>query len=538
MSFAHFGLPVTMAGMIALAGIVYLLQRLRPERRVLRLPTAALWAQAMRDTPARVLGGRFRYWLAYLLILTITLLLWLAASHPQVDPAAAGGRMQIFYLDNSAALTGGSDLARARRALLADVRATPADRRQVVLGDAIGTRLLAAGESVSLLSRRLDMVSAQARPSTFASWLTRVGRGQAGIRYYGSWGVARSAVAEARPTVPLRYGYLADPVPDNRGITALGVTPAASGRVGKADALVTVLAAHGPAPTASALRWTMDGRGFTPARVETLGDGRFVARDVDATGGTLGVALARGDGFAADDQARLRLADRRPLRVALLDGTPLVIRAVVAADPALAVVPGGQAQVVVGSAQGVRGVDRPALILTDPTTQAQAFLFAGPGEADRGGVAPRLATLGLAQLDAAALADALHRPIGVDARDAGRRSVALWADILRPTSPFVESPVMPVFISRSLQWLGGREHWTSFAKAGVPPDPPLASRAEGPVSLTDRATTLAVADMSPRPATPPLGGACPPDGPFLLLLVVAGLLLGVEWWLVQRRVMA
>lgn len=518
MSFTSFGWPATVAGMIALAGIVFLLQRLRAERRVLRLPTAGLWAQAMRDTPSRVLGGRFRYWLTYLLILAIAVLLWLAAAHPQARPGAGDGRMQRFYLDNSALMTGGDDLAQAKRALLADVRAAPANRREVVLGDAVGTRLLAAGESVSLLSRRLDKVKAEARPSTFGTWLTQAKRGKARIRYYGAWG----AVRDVHPAA-LHYGYLAPPVPDNRGIVALGVTPAASGRVGKADALVTVAAAHGPAPTASELRWAMDGRGFTPARIEALGGGRFIARDLDATGALLSVALARGDGFAADDSAWVRLADRRPLRVALLDGTPSAVRTVVAADPSLAMVSADRAQVVVGSARAVQSIDRPALILSDPATQPRAFMFAGPGEADRGGLAGRLDSLGLTGIDAGALADALHRPIGVDARNGRQRSVAFWAGIVGPASPFTRSPVMPIFISRSLQWLGGREGGASFDKA------------EG---LTDRATTLAAADASPRPTVESPGGAWPPDMPFILLLLVAGSLLGVEWWLVQRRVIA
>lgn len=519
MSFASFGWPATVAGMIALAGIVFLLQRLRAERRVLRLPTAGLWAQAMRDTPSRVLGGRFRYWLTYLLILAIAVLLWLAVAHPQARPGEGDWRMQLFYLDNSALMTGGDDLAQAKRALLADVRETAVDRREVVLGDAVGTRLLAAGESVSLLSRRLDLVTGEARPSSFGAWLTRAGRGKASIRYYGAWG----AVRDVRPVAALRYGYFAPPVPDNRGIVALGVTPAASGRVGKADALVTVAAAHGPAPTASELRWAMDGRGFTPARIEALGGGRFVARDLDATGALLSVALARGDGFAADDSAQVRLADRRPLRVALLDGTPPAVRTVVAADPSLAVVSADQAHVVVGSARAVRSIDRPALILSDPATQPQAFMFAGPGEADRGELAGQLDSLGLTGIDAGALADTLHRPIGVDARNGRQRLVALWAEIVGPASPFTQSPVMPIFVSRSLQWLGGREGGASLDKA------------EG---LTDRATTLAVADASPRLAVESPGGAWPPDMPFVLLLLVAGSLLGVEWWLVQRRVIA
>ncbi|MDQ1155844.1 hypothetical protein QE385_000171 [Sphingomonas sp. SORGH_AS 950] len=530
MSFTQFGWPLTLAGMITLAGIVFLLQRLRAQRRVLRLPTAALWAQALRDTPVRVLGGRFRYWLAYLLVLAIALLLWFAAAHPQVASATSGGGLQRFYLDNSALMTGGGDLARAKRALLADVRTTPADRREVILGDAVGTRLLVPGESVSLLSRRLDMVSAEIRPSTFATWAATADA--ATVHYYGAWGAARAAPHSAR----LRYGYLANPVPDNRGIVALGVTPAASGQVGKADLLVTVAAADRPLPTAAGLRWTENGRRITPSRVEALGDGRFLARDMNAAGEAVGVALAQGDGFAADDKAAIRVADRRPIKVALLDGTPPAVRAAVTADPSLTVVPAAEAQVVVGNPVAVRVAGRPGLMLSDAS--AQTFTFAGPDESQRGPLAARLDALGLAQLDAGALADALHRPVGVDVRDARQRRITAWRTIFAPASPFVQSPAMPVFVSRSIHWLGQRQPWRSFAQAGDSGDPltvPM-EKSEATVSLTDRATTLAVADTSAHPAVANSAGIWPSDLPFLLLLLAAGVLLGIEWWLVQRRV--
>lgn len=529
MSFTQFGWPVTLAGMVALAGIVFLLQRLRARRRVLRLPTAGLWAQAMRDAPVRVLGGRFRYWLAYLLILAIALLLWIAAAHPQWSPTPADGGMQRFYLDNSALMTAGGDLAAAKRALLADVRATPADRREVILGDAVGTRLLAPGESVSLLSRRLDMVSAEPRPSDFRTWMQ--GASRATVRYYGAWGAARAVPRSAA----LRYGYLANPVPGNRGIVALGVTPAASGQIGKADLLVTVAAADAPAPTMADLGWTVDGRGFTPARIEALGGGRYIARDIDAAGGVVGVTLRRGDGFTADDQATIRVPDRRPIGIALLDGTPPAIRAAVAADPSLRVVPVAKARLVVGDAHSTEGARRPALVLSNAA--AQAFTFAGPGEAERGAVATRLDTLGLAQLDAGALADALRRPVGVDVRDAPQRRVTAWRAMFAPPSPFIQSPAMPIFVSRSLHWLAGRQPWRSVAQAAADNDPLAAptGKNEIPPSLTDRATTLAAADTSVRPAVTHGGGAWSSDLPFLLLLLTAGALLGVEWWLVQRR---
>ncbi|MEH3036628.1 MAG: hypothetical protein PGN23_09115 [Sphingomonas adhaesiva] len=528
MTFTQFGWPAALAGAVALAGLLYWLQRLRARRRVVALPTAMLWMQAARAAPVRVLGGRFRYWLAYLLTLAIALLLWFAAAHPQV--AATEGGFRRFYLDSSAVLSGGDDLARAKRALLADVRATPAARREVFSAEG---RLLAPGESASLLSGRLDRVTAAARPSTFADWQARH-RDGIETRYYGAWAAARDVPGRTA----LSYGYLADPVPGNRGIVALGVSPAASGAWRDADVLVTLAAAGAARATAADLRWTLDGAAFAPGEVTALGGGRYVLRDVAATGAVLRATLDSGDGFPADDVAAVRLPDRRPLRVALLAGTPGAVRAAVQANDSFAVVPVTRAQVVVGNAQAVGGSERPALILT-PAGADATFVFAGPGEAENGDLADRLDELGLAQVDAGALATALDRPIGVDVRDAPRRSIAVWGALFDPAAPFARGAAMPAFVAQGLHWLGRSDGWRPYAKAGAPlPDQSALYGLAGaprtddtPTSLIDRATTRAVADAGAQPAVTGVAGRLPPDLPFLLLLVAAGLLLGAEWWL-------
>ncbi|PVX29343.1 hypothetical protein [Sphingomonas pokkalii] len=556
MSFATFGLAGTIAGALALVALLYLLQRLRARRRVVHLPAAALWAQAMREAPARALGGRFRHWLAFALIVAIALALWLAAAHPQAAPAETGASRR-FYLDNSALLAPAGELARAKRALLADVRATPAQRRAVFLGDAAGTRLLAPGESDSLLARRLDLVTAEARPSGFGAWLRRTGESGPGdtIRYYGGWPVLRDATPAAPRGTAVQPGYLARAVPDNRGIVALGATPARSGMAGRADILVAVAAARGESPSPSALRWTLDGKPFAPTSVENAGGGQYLVRNVAATGQVLQVTLAGNDGFPQDDAAALRLPDRTPLRVALLGGTPDVVRAAIAADGGLTIVPAASAQVAIGDAGATGSLALPALVFTDPARQGRAFAFAEPDNAAKGALADRLDELGLAQVDASAIADALGKPIGVDITQGARRRVGVWRALFAPDSPFALDAAMPIFLAQSLRWLGNADGWRPYAKAGAPiPDQSrlyglpdragadllgVATRIDAaPVALTDRAVTLAAADTSARPAVAPEGGALPADLPFVLLVLAAGLLLAAEWWLLQRGLIA
>ncbi len=555
------------AGIPLLAAGLYLLQRLRSERRFVAFAAASLWARMPRATPHRVLGGRFRYWLAYLLSLAILLLLWLAVADPVGAPPEASAA-RVFYLDTSAVLTDGK-LAGARRALIADVRATPAERRMVVLGDAMATPLLAPGESVSLLSARLDGVDADARPSNFDGWLRdRAARQPSGqpltVRYYGGWGAARGTGAALPRNVRLDFGYLTPPVPDNRGIVALGVTPAASGQWRKADVLVTVASPGARAAVPGDVAVTLDGRAVTPSIVP-LGGGRFVLPGIDADGSTLTVALRRGDGFTADDSASLRLPARAPIKVGFTQGVPAAIRQVAALDDAIAVTDLADATVVVRRAGEQTGDDRPALELSTPGQRASAFVFAEPQDRARGDLSGRLAEFGLDQIDAAALADRLRRPVGIELEAAPVRSIAVWSALFDPAGSFARSAAMPLFVSQALRWLADEPDWTPYAKAGAPlPDPTAltgwsGTPVESPgalggriqlggagtarvgdrdiaVALTDRATTDAVR-LQPGDgvaASPRATGLVPPNAIFVAIGLAALLLLGLEWVAYRR----
>ncbi len=518
-------------GALALAGLLWLLQRLRAQPRVVRRATALLWAIAVREAPLTVRGRRFRYWLAYLLALAIALLLWLAAAQPQLT--GSGGGIRVFYLDLTAGLVRSDAAAAAKRALIADVRAVPAASRAVYLGDGdadgrFATLLLAPGENASLLAGRLAELAPLPQPSRFRAWLARQAKALP-VRYYGDWPSARGTAAS--------FGYLAPAVRSNRGIVALGTAPAASGRWDVADVRV----ATEPADAAATLAWTLDGRRFAPARVERDADGGRVLRDVPAAGGALRVRLMPGDGFPADDAATLRLPDRRPVRVAVAADVPASVRAAIAADDALAIVAPDAAQVVVRTGPSSDG--RPTLALLPAASQPQTFVFTGAGP----GGAADLPALGLTPADAAALAQALGRPIGVGIEPGPRRSVSVWRALFDPATRFDRSPAMPVFVSQAVRWLAVPQGWRPYAKAGeAAPDQSrlyglaaadaadrlLAGAPADADALTDRTATRAAAGAGPAPTVVPLRGGG--DRLLVWLLAAALALLAAEWWLVQR----
>ncbi len=570
MSFLSLPLWAVLIGAGALAGLLFVLQILKARQKRVRIAAAGLWAQAARVAPLRVFRQRFQRWLAYLLVLAIALLLWTAGARPELSPRRDTAR-HVFYLDATAGLTGSDQFDRARRALIADVRATEPSRRTVYLGDATGTRLLRPGENIALLNRRLEGVKPEARPSDFSRFvalgpvdpMAAASEGERTIlHYYGAW----TSGAAARPAAGVEqvWGYLAEAVPGNRGVVVLGARPAVSGAADRADILVQAVDARGATLPPEELRFSRDGRdvSMTPS---VLAGGALILRDVAADGSLFGVRLARGDAFPADDRAALRLPARGGLKVALSAGTPAALRQVVGLDAGLSEVAVDQADVVVRRADEVFGADRPAFVLSG--TDAPAFRLTYAADEAAPDLASESETLGLADLDAAALARRTNRPVGVESDAGARRGLSVWSALFDQGGGFTTSADFPVFVSRSLRWLSDPEPWIAYAAAGttlvdqsdlygLAADRRLAARALNgdlylggagqirigdlpvSVSLLDRATTLDAA--RPRPAdmvVAPVRGAAV-DLLFTLLVLLAGLLLTLEWRLHQRGVLA
>jgi hypothetical protein len=207
-------------------------------------------------------------------------------------------------------------------------------------------------------------------------------------------------------------GYLAPRIRNNRGIVALGASPAASGAWDKADVLVTLSAPEGQAVDGGDLALKLDGHSFAPVLM-AQGAGRFLLHDLPANGATLTVSLTRGDAFPADDSASLRLPLRRRITVAMAPDVPAPVQAVVRADPALVVGPPSAAQVALRMQQDPATPGLPEMVLVGQQGQDAAFRFTQPS-GDQGTIQDALDQAGLAQFDAASLADGLHRPIGVE----------------------------------------------------------------------------------------------------------------------------
>jgi hypothetical protein len=551
--------PLAFAGgLLGLAGLLYLLQRLRVRHREVDVVTTLFWHEAVHETRARVLVQRFRHPWAYVLVLAIAALLWTAIAGPQRSEEPV--RDYVLVLDSSAASSHGARFEEARSRLLELVEEAPREAREVVVSGATIQSLLLPGEESLLLEERLRGVESEAAPSRLGETLLAIARRHerpTTVVVLGDAPLSEAELALLPETISVErvvFGVPgAEPV-GNAGITQLGLASAASGAWDTVDVLVQV-SSDPSMVVAPAL--SLDGQPLVQSVTRRdLGAGRaeYLLRDVPARGGRLEARLSAGDSSPLDDVAAVVLPNRPLLRVQLAPGLPESLRSALAADPAVVLVESEPA-LVVRRASDALGAGLPAIVLVPAAAQEQSFLVQEVGERAPDAVLSEvLGALALNEIDATSLADSAGQPISVGASSGPVREVALWEELVGDGFDFVGSRAFPLFIGGSLRWLSGARALTPFVAAGEtriatttltgasgaaqrPLGEPAVPLSAGDYTLQDGAKlTASLLSADATSATPsgdvldPLaeasGGA---SDPITWLLLLAVLLLLFEW---------
>ena len=570
MSFANLPLLGVLAGIAGIAGLLFLLQLLRIRHVEVAVPTTLFWRAAAREAPVRVLRGVFRHPLAYLLVLAICTLLWLAFAGPEAHDDRTSA-YRVLFLDGAAHSAGGDDFERAADKLAADLAGMPEGRREVIWGGARNIKLLKAGEDRLLLDRRLASLAPEAAPSAINDQLRLLslpGIAPESLEFvvYGRAPVD-PAMLEILPG-GIRVSRAID-YPEsgpNHGIAALGVNPAVSGRWDRVDLLVRITGTPDAAPV-DVLAVQVDGQPLGDDRLQWLADDLATVRDLPADGRIVEVRLETGDELMLDDVARLTLPTRRVVTVALAGDLDPAVHHAIEADPGLEVASGDAAIVIRQRGgtppQGTAFGDLPVLEFAPAADQETAFEIAYAGD-ESAEIALRasIAALGLDQIDAAGLAAEAGRPVGVQLRHAELPGISVWEELLTHYN-FTGSRSFPLFVSRSARWLAGESAWHPYLAAGRPlPSPSgwsLAGTADpsldalgadyilgaaGTVvsSRGDEAIALSSDAVTERNPGAPLavsqaGGGFASTGFVTWLILAALLLLGAEWYLYQRGLM-
>jgi len=453
--------PAFWLGALALAGVLFALQRLRVRHREVLVVTTMFWREALEDTRARTLVERFRHPLVYAFLLLLALTAWLGVAAPRAN--RDDGARHVLLLDLSAPMAAGQRFDDSVRALVAEVARVERDQRTVVACGEHLVALLVPGEDEVLLRERLALLAPQAAAPSVERALFAFARSREG---------ERPVRAQVFGAAPVRAEVLARLGP---ATTVERVAPSDAAPAPRAPAIVGLAAARSPLARGRVDVWievdgAVDGSRVRAERVRGAEREVLVAtRSERADGGSLRVVyagvLADGAVFSArlDDAAAvptqatadLVLPDLSPLRVAIGAGLPGPLALVLTSHPDLELVESG-AEVVVCLAGDPLAAAAPALLLTE-SNDGPAFELVHTGADDaRGLLFEALGDLGLEWVDAGALADATGRSIEFGESTAARRGFALWRELVEGDSPFAADSAFPAFVARALEWLAGR----------------------------------------------------------------------------------
>ncbi len=542
MSFLNLGTAAFVLGLAAIAGVLYLLQRLRIRYREVEVVTTLFWKQAVEETRARALVRRFRHPLAYLLALAIGALVWLALAEPRPD---RDDKIDyVLLLDGSAGMGWGDRFERAKTLLEKEAGRLPAERRRVYFCGAGARLVLDRGEEPYLLGPRLEELSPVPCPASIERELLslRSTAPATGLKVLvvGDAPISEAAIDALPNHVEVKRLRAPDTprLENNRGITAIGVSEAASGAFDQVDVMVDF--AGEAAPVFSA---TLGDRPLAQSPVAE--HGLFFWRNIPAHGDVLEIALAPGDLLPIDDSARITLPARSALSVSLGEGVDPRFHMLVEADPGLAATESGTPATV---AIGVADSDLPTIEIV--TGNAISVLY---DEADsRSDTEDRFASAGL---------DRVGRKVSSNGGGDGqfqlvasylpgtRRIVRIGANLLGDDYDFGRSSAFPIFVSEAIRWLAGADPVQPFATAGerlvVSDQLSIAGARFAPPHAGDFQTvagqTLAVSVPTYTPeADDPLdtvasaagSGPWPAIASWCILTVLV--LVGAEWWLFQK----
>ncbi|MBK8975581.1 MAG: hypothetical protein IPM29_06620 [Planctomycetes bacterium] len=354
---------VLLAGLGVLAAVLLVLHLLRVRLRRETVDSLLFFRMLGQVQRPRMLFGLPSRWLAFVLALIASALLWGAAADPRLVPARPS---RIVLIDSTAAAVAVADDGRPLRDHYADRAVAMCDEadlgprgRVVAFGGGdptTGVRtVLDAGEPSALLEQRLRDLDVAGPPDTL-------------------WAALRSAVADLTPDdevvviggptvlpaafdgVPVRHGGVATGRLETVGIARARFVP------GEPTTLEVELLRDADAP----IEVTLDFEGATPvtAHVPQASDDRSVPVRFDglplrAATGTLTVRV----GVAPPRTAHIVLPDREPIAVFVAEDVPRAVHVLVEADERLALAP-SRAAARIACTPGVPDAELPSLVIT------------------------------------------------------------------------------------------------------------------------------------------------------------------------------
>ncbi len=461
MSLSHLSPFAFAAGLAALAGGLYLLQRLRVRHARVEVVTTLFWKQVLEDTHARELTQRFRHWPAWLLLVALASALWsgVAGLEGSVKPE----RRTVLLLDQSS-LAAVGDRWDGWTRLLQDLheRCDP-DETTVLACGASARTLAAAGETPAALRERLAELEPELTAPTVEATLLSLLRTKHDLLPWEVVLVGEAPLdAGVAAALPEEVRLSRATLPTASALAEEGLLAVGAGH-GASWTEATVLVRARAATAAPELR--IDGQPWAAAGERDGDTWRF--RGLPADGGLLEVRLP--GARPPHDRARLVLPLRTPVRLALEPGLEPLFGAVLAAHPGIRQVGAAEAEVVLRSAGSALGAGLPALEIAAAAAGGAAVELEEPGASLAGSadLADLLVATGLDRLAGSELATQVGRTLEATLRPGSVRTVRLWEELIAPEDEGLRtSRAFPLLVGRALEWLRGAPALIPELRAG------------------------------------------------------------------------
>jgi len=335
MSFS--GLPISIALWLAavIAGVLAMFHILRIRPRQVRVVTTLFWMQTIERTQARTFWQRFRHPLTYLLLLAIFWLLLFALTEPAFTSKKQSQRYALIVLDDGVRMSAGAAASRfeAAKTEVYDLAKRLAKDCYVGVLAAGGTveKLHDFTEPIVLLKQKLSRrtVSPGDGMQRQALIAARQLVGPAGQVFF----------VTDRSDIPLEPGVQLIPVgePENNAAIVSAVFAEDEDNPLRGVFRLKVMY-KGDKP--ADVRLTLRRGGGAPLLDQTVtmqnGELRdFSLTDLQADGDELQAAAAADDGWQDDNNLRLRLPLRQPIKVFMDSGIPGVLKRLLESLPGL-----------------------------------------------------------------------------------------------------------------------------------------------------------------------------------------------------------
>lgn len=499
MNLSHLSPAAFAAGLAALAGGLYLLQRLRVRHARVEVVTTLFWKQVLEDTHARELTQRFRHLPAYLLLVAVAASLWSGVAG--VEAERDSGRRTVLLLDQSSLAAVGDRWDGWGRLLLELHERCDPDRTTVVACGALPRTLASEGEATPVLRERLAGLEPELTAPSMESTLLGLLRTKHDLEPWRLVLVGEAPVTAALvEALPEDVELTRATLPTSSALDAPGLLAVGAGHGAawtEATVLVRARGASASAGADPAPELILDGQPWTAAPFQEGAAWRY--EGLPANGGLLEVRLP--GARAPHDRARLALPVRTPVLVAVEPALEPLVGAVLDAHPGLQRSDEGQAEVVIRSGGASLGSGLPALELAPASAGSAAVELQVPSEAvpSSAVLSELLVATGLDRLAGSELATQVGRTLEATLSTGPVRGVRLWTELVEPSDEGLRaSRAFPLLVARALEWLRAAPALVPEARAGSTLPVELATPEQRLAAPSARVALLRAAAASAR----------------------------------------